>query len=251
MWSWFAKYLVGENGYLILDDTTWRRWTKKAEAVSYVWDSSAGKVVFGMNVVLLIWTDGKRKVPLGIRVWKKGGKSKVKLAKELLVKAKQNEITPMYVLFDSWYSATELLNLIAGFRWRYIGGVKRNRMLDKVRIDKLFHHRFGRKAGNLRKVEHARIDCQTRQKILSDERSFSDEPTDQNRICSSSADRRNISTAQTRVRLGQVSGEKQTSTNSTSASRIIRPLFGSNESQRANCVSVQTELISGGDPDTR
>src|SRR5688572_23457137 len=111
MWEWFAKYLVGENGYLILDDTTWRRWTKKAEAVSFVWDSSAGKVVFGMNVVLLIWTDGKRKVPLGLRVWKKGGKSKVKLAKELLIKAKQNGITPIYVLFDSWYSATELLNL--------------------------------------------------------------------------------------------------------------------------------------------
>lgn len=154
MWEWFAKYLVGEHGYLILDDTTWRRWTKKAEAVSFVWDSSAGKVVFGMNVVLLVWTDGKRKVPLGLRVWKKGGKSKVKLAKELLVEAKQNRITPMYVLFDSWYSATELLNLINDFRWRYVGRVKRNRLLDEVRIDKLFHHRFGRKVGNLRKVGH-------------------------------------------------------------------------------------------------
>ena len=49
---------------MVLDDTTWQRFTRKAEAVSFVWDSRIGKVVFGMSVVLLIWTDGKRKVPL-------------------------------------------------------------------------------------------------------------------------------------------------------------------------------------------
>lgn len=153
MWEWFARYLVGQDGYLILDDTTWRRWAKKAEAVSYVWDSSLGKSVLGMNVVLLIWTDGNRKVPIGLRVWKKGGKSKIKLAKELLIEACENGISPAFVLFDSWYSANELLNLIDGFGWKYIGGVKRNRLLDEERIDELFHHRFGRKTGSLRKVE--------------------------------------------------------------------------------------------------
>lgn len=153
MWEWFARYLVGSGGYLILDDTVWRRFAKKAEAVSYVWDSSLGKSVFGMNVVLLIWTDGHRKVPIGLRVWKKGGRSKVKLAKELLIKARENGISPTFVLFDSWYSANELLNLIDSFGWQYIGGVKRNRLLDEVRIDKLFHHRFGRKTGSLRKVD--------------------------------------------------------------------------------------------------
>ncbi len=152
MWEWFARYLVGSNGYLILDDTTWRRYAKKAEAVSYVWDSSLGKSVLGMNVVLLIWTDGKRKVPIGLRVWKKGGKSKVKLAKQLLTEAKRNGISPAFVLFDSWYSANELLNLIDSFGWKYIGGVKRNRLLDEQRIDGLFPHRFGRKTGSLRKV---------------------------------------------------------------------------------------------------
>lgn len=154
LWEWFAVRLVGENGYLILDDTTWRRFTKKAEAVSFVWDSSAGKVVFGMNVVLLIWTDGNRRVPIGLRVWRKGGRSKVKLAGELLREARKNGLTPAFVLFDSWYAATELLNLIAQFGWTYIGGVKRNRLLDEVRIDRLFRHRFGRKSGYLRKVGH-------------------------------------------------------------------------------------------------
>jgi hypothetical protein len=154
LWEWFAVRLIGERGYLVLDDTTWRRFTKKAEAVSFVWDSSVGKVVFGMSVVLLIWTDGKRKVPLGIRVWRKGGKSKVELAAELLRQARQRGISPEFVLFDSWYSAAALLALIDSFGWCYIAATKRNRLFDGVAIKQYFRHRFGRAVGNLRRIRH-------------------------------------------------------------------------------------------------
>ena len=40
-----------------------------------------------MQVVLLIWTDGKSKVPISMRLWQKGGKSKVELATEMLREA--------------------------------------------------------------------------------------------------------------------------------------------------------------------
>lgn len=154
LWEWFASKLIGEGGYLILDDTTWQRFTKKSEAVSFVWDSSVGKVVFGMSVVLLIWTDGRHKIPLGIKVWRKGGKSKVVLAEELLRQAYHRGLSPDFVLFDSWYSATSILHLIEGFGWRYICAAKRNRLFDGVKIGKCFHHRFGRRVGNLRKLRH-------------------------------------------------------------------------------------------------
>lgn len=154
LWEWFAVKLVGEKGYLVLDDTTWRRFTKKAEAVSFVWDSSVGKVVFGMNVVLLIWTDGKRKVPLGLRVWHKGGKSKVELAAELLRQARTRGVSPEFVLFDSWYAARILLELIEDFGWRYISAAKRNRLFEGVKIGQYFHHRFGRAVGSLKRFRH-------------------------------------------------------------------------------------------------
>lgn len=154
LWEWFAVKLVGERGYLVLDDTTWRRFTKKAEAVSFVWDSSVGKVVFGMSVVLLIWTDGKRKVPLGIRIWQKGGKSKVELAAELLRQAHTRGISPEFVLFDSWYAARIRLELIEDLGWHYISSAKRNRLFEGVKIDKVFHHRFGRAVGSLRRFRH-------------------------------------------------------------------------------------------------
>lgn len=166
LWEWFAVKLIGERGYLVLDDTTWQRWTKKADAVSFVWDSSVGKVVFGMSVVLLIWTDGKRKVPLGIRVWQKGGKSKVELAEELLRQARLRGIIPAFVLFDSWYAASSLLELIDDFGWRYIAAAKRNRLFEGVKIGKFFRHRFGRATGSLRKLRHQILLVKDGQKFL-------------------------------------------------------------------------------------
>lgn len=157
LWEWFASRLVSRGGYLIIDDTTWQRFTRKAEAVSFVWDSSIGKVVFGMNVVLLIWTDGKRKVPLGLRVWQKGGKSEIELACAMLDEVRENAVSPAYVLFDSWYSCNKLLNLLDGFGWQYIGRAKINRVLDGQKIRSAFHHRFGRKVGFLRKVSHPNL----------------------------------------------------------------------------------------------
>ena len=46
------------------------------------------------------------------------------------------------------------MNLLALFGWQYITKAKRNRLFDKVRLDKTFRHRFGRRAGNLKRIRH-------------------------------------------------------------------------------------------------
>ncbi len=153
MWEWFAMNLV-KDGYLAIDDTIWQRYGKKLEAVSFVWDSTIGKKVLGTNVVLLIWTDGRRRIPVGLRIWQKGGKSKLKLAEEMLRESRRRGITPMYVLFDAWYAGESLLNLLDRFGWQYITRVKKNRLFNGVRIDQTFIHHYGRKTGNLKKINH-------------------------------------------------------------------------------------------------
>jgi hypothetical protein len=60
--------MIHPRGYLLLDDTTRQRQTKVAEAVTKVWSSTAGAIRSGMQAVLLIWTDGKRKVPISMRL---------------------------------------------------------------------------------------------------------------------------------------------------------------------------------------
>ncbi len=64
LWELLASRLVNAGGYLVLDDTTWERWARHSEAVSWAWPSTAGRITQGMQVVLLIWTGGYWKVPL-------------------------------------------------------------------------------------------------------------------------------------------------------------------------------------------
>jgi hypothetical protein len=68
------------GGYLVIDDTRWERFPRVAEAVSWVWSSRVGKPIWGRQVVLLLWTNGKWKVPVGRRIWRTGGPSKVEFA---------------------------------------------------------------------------------------------------------------------------------------------------------------------------
>ena len=74
------------------------------------------KVVFGMSLVLFVWTDGQVRIPVGYRVWHKGGPSKVDLALELLSYARNRlKCKPQFVLFDSWYPAQRLLKRLKDY----------------------------------------------------------------------------------------------------------------------------------------
>jgi len=155
LWEFFAQGLVAKGGYLVIDDTSWERFTRVADAVRWVWSSSMGKPVWGMQVVLLLWTDGKWKVPLGIRIWRKGGPSKVALAIGLLSQARRRGLQPAYVLADSWYAAAEILNLLAGWGWRYVRRFKSNRKVDKPALRTTWPQRYGHGRGKLSSVAHS------------------------------------------------------------------------------------------------
>lgn len=153
LWELFSSRLTLEGGYLVLDDTTWQRQAKQSEGVAKVWSSTTGGVRLGMQVVLLIWTDGKRKVPVSMRLWQKGEKSKVELALEMLKEARDRGLRPTCVLFDSWYTAKAIVNLLAELGWRYVARIKSNRLLDGERLSKKWRQRFGQATGHLKKVD--------------------------------------------------------------------------------------------------
>jgi Transposase DDE domain. len=152
LWELFSSRMIHNGGWLVLDDTTWQRQAKLSEAVFKVWSSTAGGVRLGMQVVALIWTDGQRKIPLSIRLWQKGGKSKVELAREMIMEASDRGICPKYVLFDSWYTSRSILNLIDELGWKYVARIKSNRLLSGERINRKWPTRFGQASGYLRRV---------------------------------------------------------------------------------------------------
>jgi hypothetical protein len=70
---------------------------------AWVWSSQQQKVVFGVSMVLLVWADGAVRIPVGSRVWHKGGVSKYAFALELLSYARhRRKCKPQFVLCDAW-----------------------------------------------------------------------------------------------------------------------------------------------------
>jgi putative transposase len=150
----FAQGLVQRGGSLVIEDTSGERFTRGADAVSWVWASSVGKPVWGMQVVLLWWANGKWKGPLGIRLWHKGGPSKVALAMGLLGQARQRGLQPASVLCDSWDAAAEIMNLVPGWGWQYVLRRKSNRKFGQYALRTIWPHRYGPAQGELRSASH-------------------------------------------------------------------------------------------------
>jgi DDE superfamily endonuclease len=92
---------VWERGYLISDDTVIPKpFAAAIEGLAWVFSSQGRKPVYGLSLVFLVWTDGTRRVPLGLRLWRKGGRSKYELALELLSYARNRlRCHPDLVLF--------------------------------------------------------------------------------------------------------------------------------------------------------
>jgi putative transposase len=123
---------VWERGYLIIDDTVLAKpFATAIEGLAWVYSSQDHKPVYGLSLVLLIWTNGTVRLPVGMRLWHKGGASKYTLALELLSYARNRlRCRPEYVLFDAWYPSKALLKRIRGYGWYFVCRLKKNRRFN-------------------------------------------------------------------------------------------------------------------------
>ncbi len=138
--------------YLIIDDTVIAKpYSKKLDMLSWIFSPSDRQYLYGINIVFVIWTDGKTRFPIGFRIWYKDDKkTKIDLAMELLNDAKKiYKIKPGYVLMDSFYPAAKLLKKIRKFHWYWIAKIKSNRLIDNVQIQEFFSYRYGKHIGKL------------------------------------------------------------------------------------------------------
>jgi hypothetical protein len=139
------------GGYLILDDTVVAKpYARLLNEAAWVWSSKEQKVVFGVSLVLLVWTDGHSRIPVGYRIWHKGGPSKVDLGLELLSHARNRlKCQPQFVLFDSWYPAKRLLKRLQDYGWYFVCQLKKNRTLDGVALHAYHQHPYWHAVGYL------------------------------------------------------------------------------------------------------
>ena len=118
------------------------------EGLAWVFSSQERKPVYGLSLVLLVWTNGTLRVPLGVRLWHKGGPSKYALALELLGYARNRlRCRPAYVLFDAWYPSKVLLKRIHDYRWYFVCRLKKNRRFNGHAVRHHRRHPYGAESG--------------------------------------------------------------------------------------------------------
>ena len=120
---------VWERGYLILDDTVLPKpFATMMEGLAWVFSSQERRPVYGFSLVLLVWTDGTLRIPLGIRLWHKGGPSKYGLALELLSFARHRlRGHPASGLVAAWSPAKAVLTRMRAEGWDGVCRLKKNR----------------------------------------------------------------------------------------------------------------------------
>ena len=170
LWQEAKAFVDLKRGLLVLDDTTLDKpYAQGMDLVSYHWSGKHRRVVRGIALMTLLWTEGQALIPLvyrrqsvpkGIvpcdfRVYDKpqGGKTKNDHFQKMLQKAKERgfepeyvlmdrplrradaggdgaRFEPEYVLMDSWYAGLENLKRIRDFGWLFLTRLKGNRLVN-------------------------------------------------------------------------------------------------------------------------
>jgi hypothetical protein len=139
------------GGYLLVDDTVVEKpYARLLGEAAWVWSSKQRKVVFGISLVLLVWTDGQVRIPLAFRLWHKGGASKFDLALELLSYARNRlRCKPQFVLFDSWYPSKKLLKRLGDYGWYFVCQLKKNRRFEGRPLVRYLQQPYWQATGSL------------------------------------------------------------------------------------------------------
>jgi hypothetical protein len=127
-----AEPLVQKNqGVLVLDDSTNDKpYARKIDLVTHHWSGKHQKVVRGINLISLLWTDGDRKIPCDYRIYSKAdGKTKNDHFWEMLLMARARGFAPRCVLFDGWYARLENLKQVRDYGWFWLTRLKGNRQV--------------------------------------------------------------------------------------------------------------------------
>ncbi len=132
LWQEAQTQVDLQTGILVLDDSTLEKPYSKFNALAYRhWSGKQGRVVEGINLITLLWTDGDRCVPVDYRVFDKERDRKTKNDhfSEMLLIAHNRGFAPRLVCFDSWYASIENLKLVRSLGWHFLTRLKSNRQI--------------------------------------------------------------------------------------------------------------------------
>lgn len=120
---------------LIVDDTVLnKRWSPHNELVDFHWSGNEHKVIRGISLVNLLATHDGDCIPVNYRVYegKKDEKNKNEHFIDMLNSSKERGFKPDFVMADNWYSSLENMKAIVKLGWKFIFGIKENRLVNEA-----------------------------------------------------------------------------------------------------------------------
>jgi hypothetical protein len=133
LWQEVEPLVKLVQGVLVFDDTTLDKpYASQMALVTRHWSGKHGRVVQGINLISLVWTDGTCRLPCDFRLYDKAqdGLSKNDHFRQMVKQAQQRGFSPQLVVFDSWYSGLENLKLLRRREWPWLTQLKSNRQVS-------------------------------------------------------------------------------------------------------------------------
>ena len=133
LWQEVGPLVKRKSGVLVIDDSTLDKpYASKMALVTGHWSGKHGRVVQGINLTSLVWTDGSCRLPCDFRIYNKAqdGLSKNDHFRHMLKAAKQRGFEPEIVAFDSWYASLDNLKLAREYEWHWLTQLKSNRLVS-------------------------------------------------------------------------------------------------------------------------
>lgn len=121
------------RGVLVLDDSVLDKpYARHMGLVGRFWSGKHKRIVPGIDLVTLLWTDGDVLWPCDYRLVQPADKTRTKNDdfRDLLAVAHGRGLAPRCVVFDSWYSSKDNLKAVRGCGWTFLTQVRCNRRVN-------------------------------------------------------------------------------------------------------------------------
>lgn len=142
-----------DNAVLIFDDTVQEKMhTDENKLICWHYDHTKGRSVKGINLVNCLYYSQGVSIPVNFELVKKphqfcdiktrqlkrrSDRSKNEMVRDMLLSTKHQHLKFRYVLFDTWFSASETLSFIVeNIKKHFISAVKINRLVALSESDK-------------------------------------------------------------------------------------------------------------------
>lgn len=129
----FLNNRVLSEGYLIIDETEVdKSFAKTIPCLGWLWSHLQNKYIFGLHIVVIVWTNTTITIPLAWKIYKKdSGKTKIDLAMELIRYCLCTlRIQPKAFLFDSFYASEKLLKYLQKHHQTFYSQLPKNRKFN-------------------------------------------------------------------------------------------------------------------------